>query len=409
MRICKVRDDEYPWDVRVEKICRSLVRAGHHVDLVCRNRRREAVREDRDGVAIHRLPPMPLGADGPLTFPAFGNPVWLAAIARVVRRQRSDVILVRDLPLALAGILVGRLTRRPVVLDFAENYPAMLRDFWPVNRRQPLNWVARNPAVAAAVERVAVRHADHILVVVQEALERVRDLGVPEERLSVVTNTPLPERLVGLDARAREAEAASPTFDIVYLGFLDAARGVDTAIAAMPAVVARVPAARLVVIGSGGDEARLRALALSTGVGEHIRFAGWIPYEAAYEWIARSAVGLVPHRATPSWMTTVPNKLFDYMALAKPVVVSDARPVRRIVEREECGLVFPSGDAEGLAAQVIRLLDAGLRRRLGDNGREAVRARYNWSVDEKTLLGALETTGAAARPAPAGFVQGVRN
>ncbi|HEU5321072.1 MAG TPA: glycosyltransferase family 4 protein, partial [Methylomirabilota bacterium] len=370
---------------------------------------REAVREDRDGVAIHRLPPMPLGADGALTFPAFVNPVWLAAIAGVVRRQGADVILVRDLPLALAGIAVGRLTGRPVVLDFAENYPAMLRDFWPANRRRPLNWVARHPRVAAVVERLAVRGADHILVVVQEALERVRDLGVPAARLSVVANTPLPERFAGLEARAREAEAASPTFDLVYLGFLDAARGVDTAIAAMPAVVARVPDARLVVVGSGGDEARLRGLAAASGAGGHIRFAGWVPHEAAYEWIARSAVGLVPHRATPSWMTTIPNKLFDYMALAKPVVASDARPVRRIVETEACGLVFPSGDAEALAAQVVRLRDAALRHRLGDNGRAAVRARYNWTVDETTLLGALEATRTASRPAPAGLVRSVRD
>lgn len=390
MRICKVWDDEYPWDVRVEKICRSLVSAGHQVHLVCRNRRREAIHEIRDGISIHRLRPLCRPLDAPLTFPAFFNPVWLSAIARVVRQQDCNLILVRDLPLALAGILVGRVTGRPVALDFAENYPAMLQDFWPRNRRQPFNWFARNPWLAGWVERIATRLADHILVVVQESFDRLRQLGVEPGRLSIVMNTPLPERFSGREPVALAAEASNPHFDIVYLGLLDPARGLETAIRAMPAITAKISNARLVIIGDGNHKNHLQDLALRTGNADRIHFKGWIPYDRAHEWIAAAHIGIVPHVTTVSWMTTIPNKLFDYMALGKPVVVSEAQPVRRIVENEQCGLVFRHGDARDFAAQILRLAEPGLRRFFGANGRRAVLERYNWLVDERALLESIE-------------------
>lgn len=390
MHVCKVWDSEYPWDVRVEKICRSLARGGHEVHLVCRNRRREPVREVRDGVSIHRLRPWPRRLDGVASFPAFCNPVWIAAISRVVREQSCDLILVRDLPLALAGVVAGRLTGRPVVLDVAENYPAMLRDFWPTNRRRPFNWLARNPWISRWIERVAIRWVDHILVVVPESMERLRGMGVEDGRVSVVMNTPLPERFLDAKAPALEAEAANPHFDVLYLGFLDPARGLDTAVRAMPAIVAGIANARLVVIGTGEQEEYLQDLARHLGVADHVSFQGWVPYGAAHGWIAGASVGIVPHVATESWMTTIPNKLFDYMAFGKPVVVSEAAPPRRIVTEERCGLVFRDRDAADFATQVLRLADAGVRRRLGASGRRAVVERYNWGVDEKALREALE-------------------
>ena len=403
-----VWDSEYPWDVRVEKMCRSMVRAGHQVHLLCRNRRWEPTLEKDGEFWIHRLRLMPAMVSGVLTFPAFFNPVWLTAISRVVREQDCDLILVRDLPLALAGILVGRITGRPVIFDFAENYPAMLRDFWPANRRRLFNWIVRSPRIARWVEKVAIRLADHILVVVEESKERLQRLGVEAERLSVVMNTPLPDRFMVAGEKSPEAEASNPYFDVIYLGFLELARGVETAIQAMPAIAAKIPHARLIVIGSGSQEKYLHDLARRMKIADRVVFKGWIPYDRAHDWIVASSVGIVPHVATESWMTTIPNKLFDYMALGKPVVVSDVRPAKRIVEQEKSGLVFRSQDAEDFSLQVQRLADPVLRRFLGGNGRRAVVERYQWSFSEKILLDALERSlGTGQRVAHQGRLRGL--
>ena len=117
MTICKVWDADYPWDVRVEKVSRSLGRE-HEVHLVSRNLKRQATYELRDGLHIHRLPLMSWAPDrlhAVLGFPAFFNPLWIRAIWRTARRSGAQVLLVRDLPLALSSVLVGRALGVPVV------------------------------------------------------------------------------------------------------------------------------------------------------------------------------------------------------------------------------------------------------------------------------------------------------
>ena len=126
-------------------------------DLVCRNDGRRS-RVERDGtLTIHRLPSLPR-ALGPLhavaNFPHPFNPVWLRQIASVVRTARADLILVRDIPLVIPAVMLGRLYRLPVVLDLAENYPAMLRDRIRYTPTRHWGRMIRHPALAHVIERL---------------------------------------------------------------------------------------------------------------------------------------------------------------------------------------------------------------------------------------------------------------
>src|SRR4051794_24494648 len=124
LRICKVWDSDYPWDVRVEKVVGALAAAGHEVHLVARNRARRTERERVVDTEVHRLKPWGfLGKrlDAASSFPAFFNPRWMRAIFRTARATRADMILVRDLPLAPTAIWAARRLGIPVMLDMAEN------------------------------------------------------------------------------------------------------------------------------------------------------------------------------------------------------------------------------------------------------------------------------------------------
>jgi glycosyltransferase involved in cell wall biosynthesis len=401
--VCKVWDADYPWDVRVEKVCRSLGRE-HEVHLVSRNTKRRSTYERHDGLHIHRLPVvpwLPSRMNAAMDFPAFFNPLWIRAIWRTARRCRARALLVRDLPLAPTSLLVGRALGIPVVLDMAENYPAMIQDVWDSGRARVGDRLVRNPRLVRLVERIAVRHVDHILVVVEESRERLMEMGVPASKITVVMNTPALERREergregdgGLEARRRDELV------LMYLGLLEVPRGLGTAIRAMREVRRQLPRARLVIIGSGRDEERFREEARIAGVTDCVEFRGWVEYGEALACLSRCDVGLVPHHATESWQTTIPNKLFDYMSIGKAVIVSNARPTERIVAEEGCGLVFRDRDATALAEAIVALGDPTLREACGGRGREAVRRRYNWEADERRLLGAIRhMVGAPPRP-----------
>ena len=392
MRICKIWDADYPWDVRVEKVINALTEVGWHVDLVCRNEKRLPRVERLGNLEIHRLPSLP-AAFGRLNrlvnFPYFFNPIWIHNILHVARHTQPDVILVRDLPLAITGIFAGHTLGIPIVLDMAENYPAMLRDIWKLGPFRPSNILVRNPRIAEWVERYALTRADHIIVVVEESASRLVRRGIDPSKISVVSNTPPRGRTENQDGPPKSADLPAGNPVIMYLGNLDPGRGVDTLIGAMPAVIRMAPHAHLVIIGTGGQSDSLRSHAVQLQVQGAITFLGRIPHALVQSHLAHADICVIPHDSTDSNNTTISNKLFDYMAAGKPVVVSDCPPTARVVRSVGCGLVFPSGDASALAERIGQLLNPSTRDGMGQNGRDAVRVEYNWERDSRVLVQVL--------------------
>jgi len=394
LRIVHVYDGDYPTpDVRTEKVSRALTDAGHEVHIVARNRAWQATREERSEGVVHRMHPwrwIGQRVDAALGFPAFASPRWISLLASTISAVRPHVILARDLPLCPAAIWVGRWFGVPVVFDMAENYPAMMRDIWDVGRQGPFDWLLRNPTAVAAVERYCIGSVDHIIVVIEESATRLIQLGANEEDISIVRNTPLLSRVPPLVDRA--GRAADAPLELVYLGLIELPRGIAELLEAVALLrnEGGPRPVRCTLIGSGRDELLLRARAHELGLGEAARFLGFIPYQDALPILARADVGVVPHRASEAWNTTIPNKLFDYMAAGLPVITSDAVPAARIVRESSAGEVFQSANSRDLAAAIMRLFDNEVRLARGQVGRRAVVERYNWANDAAELVRTVE-------------------
>ena len=393
MVICHIWDADYPWDIRVEKVCRSL-QLKHKVHLVCRNAGRLPRYEELDGTIIHRLPAMPKWT-GPCNaivgFPLFFNPVWFFTIWSTVRHTHADLLLVRDLPLALTAIVIGRWFKIPVLLDLAENYPAMLRDRLLFTPTSLIGRVIRHPAPATIIEKMVLALVDHIVVVVEESRDRLLAMGVRGDRMSIVSNTPPLDRWDGEQMHRKNTQGQdAPHF--VYLGNLDGSRGVDTAIKAISLLKDREINARLSIIGTGPNIAQFRELAESLGVTDRVAILGRLGFSEVQKIMAEANVGLIPHYDTDAWNSTIPNKLFDFMSMGKPVVVSDAKPTARIVREEKCGVVFKAQDACDLTDAMMQVKDSSVRDQLGRHGRASFIQKYNWTVDEKKLFESIEMT-----------------
>ncbi len=390
MRILKVWDGEYPWDVRAEKVCQALTGAGHAVHMVARNRDARIGREVLPECTVHRLAPWRLlgrKLDAASQFPAFFNPRWLSLMLRVGRDEGCDLVLVRDLPLAPTAVFAAHLLRVPVVLDMAENYPAMIRDLWTTSSTRFGDSLVRNPKAVEAVERWTMANVDHTVVVVEESRDRlVRDLGIDPSRITVVGNTPSLSRLDGHPERPVKSAAPGAPLHLVYLGLLEHARGVGTAIDAVARCRADGVPIRFTVIGDGRARADFTAQCARLGLGEDaVRLLGFIPYADALKVVAEADAGIIPHLANESWNTTIPNKLFDYMAAGLCVVTSDAAPAMRVVEEERAGVSFRSGDAGSLASALTSVWKAQDALERGRRGRAAIRARYHWEQDAARL------------------------
>lgn len=389
MQICKIWDSEYPWDVRVAKVCYSLTAAGHSVHLVSRNRKRLPTLDVLPEAIVHRLIPWPMAKlDEILQFPAFFNPRWIRRIFATARMTKSELILVRDLPLAPSAILVGRLLGIPVMLDMAENYPAMMTAIFTAGKPRFTDYFVRNPFLVNMLERWVLRHIDHVLVVVEESAERLVELGLSAEKITIVSNTPPISRIA---ANPRKIPKSGP-LRLAYLGLLEAPRGLNVVLKAIHIAREQGLDVRLIIVGSGRErnalEEQARLLDLEAPI---IEFLGHLPNDIALEIIANCDVGVVPHFANASWNSTIPNKLFDYMAAGLPVLCSDARPAARIINETGTGYSYDYDSASELADAIHRISDYDVRVQLALTGPVAIRSKYCWERDEERLLNAVMT------------------
>jgi glycosyltransferase involved in cell wall biosynthesis len=415
-RVLYVWQSDYPWDVRTEKVCAALSAAGFEVHLAARNRRREPVTEARPEGVVHRLPSWRWARqrlDAVLQTPAFFSPRWLHFLSSLVRRERPDVVIVRDLPLCAAAIWVGRRHRVPVILDMAENYPGTLRAKWDAGRQKPWDFLVRNPRLFSHLEDYCVRRVDHIIVVVEESADRLAARGVPRTRLHLVSNTPPAAR--AMDTRQTTERPPNAPLELVYLGIHTIERGLLELIDAIKILHDQHLLVRATIVGVGRDTDLLRARARALGLTDNeIVFTGYLQSHAdALAVMARADVGVIASRKTPQSNSTIPNKLFDYMAAGLPVLTSDTAPCTRIVRATGAGEVFRAGDAADLAAAVRRLADPAVRLAAGEAGRRAILAQYNWERDAAVLCDLVgrvvaRSGGAflARRPAPAAALAG---
>lgn len=384
-KVCILWHCPYPWDIRIEKFCRAISTAGYEVSIVCRGKQGSPATEKIEDFTVYRVLPPRWFAKDIATMPLFFNPNWTISARRLVKSIKPDLLIVRDIPL---GLLAGKIAREsgiPAMLDMAENYPAALLAY---NNKLYNPFLFSNAKLARIYEKKCLDLMSHTIVVSNEQESRMRAFGVPAKKVSVVMNTPDLEHYSELSASSAEAQRRGPDekLKLVYVGKIDAHRGIDTLIKGIAAAVKTAPSISLTVVGSGTEIENMKGLAASLGVTGNIDFAGWVTFTKIPSVIKESHIGIIPHNKSEHTDTTIPNKLFDYMSFAKPVVSSDINPVAAIINKVRCGKVFKNADPESLAGVLVELAKKGNLAALGQNGFEAVKTRYNWAVDRGKLI-----------------------
>ena len=125
------------------------------------------------------------------------------------------------------------------------------------------------------------------------------------------------------------------------------------------------------------------------------------PRQEALELVSASDASLVVLRDTPVFETVIPSKIFEAMALRRPIVLGVRGEARRIVVEEgDCGLAFPPEDAAEMVSCLRRLKgDPALGTKLGENGRRLVTTKYGRTALAERMLAALERAASPVRAA----------
>ena len=307
-------------------------------------------------------------------FPFHTNRPFFWRATRYLQQRHFDALLVRNLK--LAGRLLDVSDLPPLFFETHEVFAQSFLDAHTVASRAKRNKHAR---LLALEQRVYTRSAG--LIAITAALAQ-------DVRAQFDARCPISVAPDGVDLALAKAALfrVRPKVDpiLLYLGSLHQWKGVETLIDAM----CEIDEAVLWI--AGGEAQRIRELARQAdalGVRERIRFLGKIPPARRFDLIGEATICLLPltHDSIASRYTS-PLKLFEYMAMGKPIVAGDLPSIREVLATERNGLLVPPQDPSALAAAIKRLLaDPDLAEKLGQRAAADAQA-YSWQARAQTIL-----------------------
>lgn len=282
----------------------------------------------------------------------------------------------------LAGYFVARIKRVPWVLEIRDLWPESITALGVITHK----WVIQR---LQGIERFVYRNADHIVPVSNAFRRHILQCGGSHERISVIHN--------GVDLRffnnARPRDAAyarrlgiSAKFVAVYVGTHGLAHGLDTILAAAQLLSTRDDIVFLMA-GDGADRRRLETEIVRRGL-LNVKMLGQLPKTEMPRLWSIADASLVLLRKLDLFLSVIPSKIFESMAMKKPIVLGVEGESRKIVEMAGAGLVIAPENASQLAQAVVKLADSrDLCQRLGACGYRHVSAYF----DRRLLAARFET------------------
>lgn len=287
--------------------------------------------------------------------------------------ERPDLIVGHDFEVLRAAAMTKRFTRKPLIYDSHEDWPALIAENSALEAR-----------IAEAQEKRLCHRVAHVVTVSEPIADKFRRMGKPT---AVLYSARRAEDIHPADReRSRGAFGYGPgDFVIGFAGALGDGRGLDILLEALAQI--RFPAKALIVGGPDDEARKLRDRAASLKISDRVRIDGYTPYDKLSPYYAAMDVGVILLDGRPNHQRALPNKLFDYMAHGVPMIVPRYPAMARLVEESGAGTTLAEVDVPHLGAALERLHDdAAGRRDMAARAREQFLARYSWEHQEATFL-----------------------
>ena len=306
-------------------------------------------------------------------------------LIKLVKNYKIDYVHVHDLPLVKTGYIAAKKFKIPIIADLHENYPAAVKVYQ--YNKKGINEIINRSILSykryRKYELSILKKVNRVILVVPEAYIRFKGL-IPKDKFEIVSNTVAVENFKNKKIDLNIIKQYEGEFIVTYIGTFGIHRGIDTSIRAMQYV--KNKKIKLLLVGGKGDFANeMKGLAEKLNVKDKVEFVDQVPFDLVQSYIEISNVCLVPHNNFEHTQTTVPHKLFQYMYLKKPVLVSHCAPLKRIIKETKSGMVFKANDFKDMAKKIEILYDSENLKTYGVNGYNAVIEKYNWEVDARIL------------------------
>ena len=304
---------------------------------------------------------------------------WLA--------PRPDILIATSpqFLVALAGYGLSRLKRCPFVFEVRDLWPRVIVEVGAMRRGWVIRWLER-------IELVLYRRAARVVVVTEGLKRNLVERGIPADKVEVIPNGVVSQSFLSVSS-IRSKLGLDGKFLVAYVGTHGMSHGLEVVLDAAERLRG-FSEVQFILVGEGARKKDLEAEARKRGI-TNVHFLPEQSCERARAILMAADAVVVPLRKLPLFQITVPSKLFEAMAAAKPVLLGVYGEAQRIVEQASCGYVYEPENGAALTHTISLLLQAPDRgRSLGEAGRAYVLAHYNRRDQAERYAALLEEAAA---------------
>jgi glycosyltransferase involved in cell wall biosynthesis len=345
-----------PFDGRIfHKEARTLVKAGYNVVVIAQHSKEEVV----EGV---RIVPLPLSKN---RFENMTKVVW--KLFRSALKEKADIYHFHDPVLILVGIVL-KLLGKKVVYDVHEDYSKQILYKEWVGKVYVRKAVA---FITSMIEQTGVFLFNGIAAATPDIAKKFN----PTKTI-LLRNLPV----LGLINNAKRLEIQKDRPIIIYAGGLSRIRGTKEIIQAMDFIENK---AKLWLLGEWENEEFKKECEGLKGW-NYTECLGFVPLSEVYKYTKVADIGISILYPTKNYITSLPIKVFEYMACSLPIVMSNFLYWQEIFG--ECALFADPYNPKDIADKILHLLyNPDKAKQLGNRGRQLVTEEYNWEVESKKL------------------------
>ncbi len=297
-----------------------------------------------------------------------------ARIAAVAQAEQARILhahspLLNGLPTLWAGRRLGL----PVVYEARAFWEDAAVDHGTV-REGSLPY-----RLTRALESWLFRKVDRVVTICEGMRQEIIQRGVNAERVALIPNGVDVEWFEPRSRSERLVQALGLNGDLVFgfIGSFYRYEGLCFLLGAFPALRQALPHAKLLLVGTGEEEAALRVMA--AGLGDKVVFAGQVPHDQVREFYSVIDIFVCPRRRMRLTELVTPLKPLEAMAMGRPVLASDVGGLAELIQHDVTGLMFRAESPSSLVAEAVRIgSDSGLRSCLGERARTYVERERSW-------------------------------
>jgi glycosyltransferase involved in cell wall biosynthesis len=281
---------------------------------------------------------------------------------------------------------INRKCKLSLTLDLHENRPEIMRYYTHVNTF-PGKFLI-NPDRWKKFEYKYIKKADKVIVVTKEAKNYyLEEIPTDQEKFHVVPNSVRPAFYSDYKEDESITRKYEDNYTILYIGETGLRRGLETAIKSLEYLIPVIPNVKIVFVGESKTDPMLKRLVREKQWNDYVEFTGWQDFQLFQSYILASDIGICPIHRNLHHDTTYANKIFQYLSLGKPIIVSDSTAQKNLAEEYQCGLVFRDREVKDFAEKVISLYrDREYYNQLSANAEKAIKENLNWDILSRELI-----------------------